>query len=123
MEQQDPSHSPPNELEPTISPPYWQTESTPHDSKDGSKKRIRAKSGGSERQISLVDNTAEESEQSKACWARSARITEYVVVGGGLGSLGSYVVYVCVVETSNVSFKLRAGPSIGVQYIQQYYEG
>lgn len=87
----------PNE---TVSPPYWQTEH--HDSLN-SRARARSDASGKSPLISLVDNTGEESEQSQASWAKSAKIKDYVVVGGGLGSIGSYVVYNCVLETSNVS--------------------
>lgn len=58
--------------------------------------------------IRLEDNTQEDSEQYRACWARSAKIPEWTVIGsaGKVRSLGSYVVFNCDVETANVSFEL-----------------
>jgi hypothetical protein len=76
-----------------LSPPYWQTE---HNTT-----RSRASSGAGG-QITLVDNT-EEPSQTKACWARKATIPDYTIVEGSFGKLGSYVVFNCLVETTNVS--------------------
>jgi hypothetical protein len=77
-----------------LSPPYWQTE---HNIT-----RSRASSGVGG-QITLVDNTDEPS-QTKACWARKATIPDYTIVEGSFGKLGSYVVFNCLVETTNVCF-------------------
>jgi hypothetical protein len=87
-------------VEGAISPPYWQGENP-------NSPRPRAESESSLRspQIQLQDHTQEDSEQYRACWAKSARIDSWVIVGSsaGLKSIGSYVVFNCLIETSNVS--------------------
>jgi hypothetical protein len=83
-----------------LSPVYWPTEEV---SGPG---RPRAESGSSVGpQIRLLDHTDEDSEQFRACWARSAQIPDWIVVGASSGfrSIGSYVVFNCVIETVNVS--------------------
>jgi hypothetical protein len=90
----------------TLSPPYWQSSELV----DGSG-RARAASDSSLRSppIQMLDNTQEDSEQFRACWARSAKIDGWVVVGmaRGLGRVGSYVVFNCLVETANVSLSMQ----------------
>ena len=60
--------------------------------------------------IRLRDNSeeGEYSEQARACWARSVRIEDYVIVSGSVSKagMGSYVVWNCTVETLNVSGSL-----------------
>jgi hypothetical protein len=77
-----------------ISPPYWHSEG--QESLLPASVSSTSPSSG----IVLEDHTHEDSEHSKACWARSVAINDYVVVGSGLGT---YVVYNCIVETANVS--------------------
>lgn len=94
-------------------PPYWDLEEDPTSSNlpvgtsapawsssaKGKPRKKQIRSGP----ISLVDNTEDDqSVQNKASWAKSARIDEFVTVGHGLGA---YVVFCCVVETSNVCIK------------------
>jgi len=80
-----------------LSPPYWQLRRRGDSTRsDVSQKR---RSGP----IRLEDNTEEASEHSKACWARSARIDDYLIISGAAPGLGSYVVWNCTVETLNVS--------------------
>lgn len=90
----------------TLSPVYWPTETS------NGPGRQRAESGSSSQgpQIRLLDHTDEDSEQFRACWARSAHVPNWVIVGAtsGLRSIGSYVVFNCVIETVNVSRRKRA---------------
>jgi hypothetical protein len=94
----------------TISPPYWQGENASPVLQSGGRgnaPRLRAESDSSLRspQIQLEDHSNEDSEQYRACWAKSARIDDWVIVGSssGITSIGSYVVFNCLIETSNVS--------------------
>jgi hypothetical protein len=81
----------------TLVPPYWQR----HLRNDSS---LSAFSLDLHRApIRLEDHTEEGSEQSKALWARSARIDDYVVISGAAPGIGDYVVYNCTVDTLNVS--------------------
>lgn len=78
-----------------VSPPYWQTRPRGDSAlSDVSQKRHSGP-------IRLRDNSEEESDQTKACWARSARIDDYVIISGSMSKagLGSYVVWNCTVET------------------------
>ena len=78
-----------------ISPPFWHSEGQELPPPADISSRKPRSSG-----IQLEDHTHEDSEHSKACWAKSVAIRDHVVVGSGLGT---YVVYNCVVETANVS--------------------
>jgi len=78
-----------------ISPPFWHSEGQELPPPADISSRKPRSSG-----IQLEDHTHEDSEHSKACWARSVAIRDHVVVGSGLGT---YVVYNCVVETANGS--------------------
>jgi hypothetical protein len=83
---------------PFVSPPYWQTRQRGNSSiSDVSRKRLSGP-------IRLTDNSEEESDQSRACWAKSARVEDYVIISGSMSKagLGSYVVWNCTVETLNV---------------------
>jgi len=78
----------------TVSPPYWQSHSRTWS--NGSLDHLRPTP------ITLQDNEELGSETSKALWAKHVTVDDYVVVGGnvpGGGSLGSYVVWNCTVET------------------------
>ena len=79
-----------------VVPPYWQ-------------RRLRSNSSLSQvsfeshnAHIRLEDHTEESSEQSKALWARSAHIDDYVIIRGATPGIGDYVVWNCTVETINV---------------------
>lgn len=48
--------------------------------------------------ILLEDHSEEQHEQSRACWARSVTVDEYVVVSGPTG-IGAYIVWHCTVST------------------------
>ena len=103
----DPAQKP-DENGPPLSPPYWQrgnstlsilSSSRPKDLTSSKKNRLSGP-------IRLFDNSEEEtSDQARACWAKSARIDDYVIVSGSVSKagLGSYVVWNCTVETLNVS--------------------
>ncbi|KIW04072.1 uncharacterized protein PV09_04889 [Verruconis gallopava] len=89
---------------PLVSPPYWQTRAR------GDSLLSEVDTKRCSGPIRLRDNTEEESDLSNACWARSARIDDYVIVSGSVSKagLGSYVVWNCTVETLNGgSFKIR----------------
>lgn len=96
--------------EPPVSPPYWQlakarADSNLSDVPSASRPSIRNKNRLSG-PIRLFDNSEEDSsDNARACWARSARIDDYVIISGSKSKagLGSYVVWNCTVETLNVS--------------------
>jgi len=48
--------------------------------------------------IDLVDQSDEDHEIGRACWASDVSVDDYVVVGGSTG-IGAYVVWNCTVET------------------------
>jgi hypothetical protein len=87
-----------------VSPPYWHVEDADQQRDISASLRagLSRPAGG---RIVLEDHTDEGSDQSRACWAKFARIEESVVIGStsGVGALGSYVVFNCAVETANVS--------------------
>jgi PX domain len=94
-------------LSPTspVSPPYWRSEDSEEQRNLAASFRAKISTGLGPGRILLEDNTEEDSESSRACWARSAQIQDYVIVGKstGVGALGSYVVFRCTVETHNAS--------------------
>ncbi|KAK8181408.1 Phox homologous domain-containing protein [Phyllosticta citribraziliensis] len=51
--------------------------------------------------IRLEDHTVENSDQSRALWARSVSIDDYVIVSGNVPGMGDYVVWNCTVQTLN----------------------
>ncbi|KAF1808132.1 Phox-like protein, partial [Eremomyces bilateralis CBS 781.70] len=76
------------------SPPYWQRRDR------GDSIRSNAPTDRQRFTITLEDHTEEDSEQSKALWARGATIEEWTLVQGSKpASLGAYVVWVCNVQT------------------------
>ncbi|KAK7540792.1 uncharacterized protein J3D65DRAFT_691822 [Phyllosticta citribraziliensis] len=61
--------------------------------------------------IRLEDHTVENSDQSRALWARSVSIDDYVIVSGNVPGMGDYVVWNCTVQTLNVRrVKAHDGP-------------
>ncbi|KAH0291189.1 PX-domain-containing protein, partial [Aureobasidium sp. EXF-3399] len=48
--------------------------------------------------IDLVDQSDEDHEIGRACWASDVSVDDYVVVGGSTG-IGAYVVWNCTIET------------------------
>jgi hypothetical protein len=96
MDPQEAAESSPTSPSTPISPPFWHSEGQELPVPTDDTRRIPSASGG----IRLEDHTDEDSEHSKACWAKSVTIRDHVVVGSGLGA---YVVYNFVVETANVS--------------------
>ena len=48
--------------------------------------------------IDLVDQSDEDHEIGRACWAKNVSIDDYVVVSGPTG-IGAYVVWHCTIET------------------------
>ena len=95
---------------PPISPPYWQLQrarcdSTLSEAPSSSQPSIRNGKNRLSGPIRLRDNSEEEnSDTARACWAKSVRIDDYVIVSGSVSKagLGSYVVWNCSVETLNV---------------------
>ncbi|KAF2403966.1 Phox-like protein [Trichodelitschia bisporula] len=83
--------TPPKPASDTIVPPYWQRHVRNNSSLNTGDSRRSA--------IQLEDHTEEDSEQSKALWARSARIDDYVIVRGTPPGIGAYVVWNCLVDT------------------------
>ncbi|KXJ91402.1 Phox homologous domain-containing protein [Microdochium bolleyi] len=94
---------------PTVSPTYYQP--SPRSSSDrpahnrsissASIDSLVAAAGG----ITLRDNeNSSLDDRGDACWARSVAIRDYVVVNGGTGSIGAFVVWNIRVETLNGSY-------------------
>lgn len=95
-----------NDAEPPISPPYWQRGNSTLSEASASAQQTRNKQNRLSGPISLHDNSDEtENDQARACWAKAARIDDYVIVSGSVSKagLGSYVVWNCTIETLNVS--------------------
>lgn len=73
------------------SPPYWaRTRSQTHST---------VRSLESTQAITLKDNTEESTQAHKQLWAKSITISDYVVIRGNTVGIGSYVVWICQVET------------------------
>lgn len=49
--------------------------------------------------ILLLDNTITPGENSPSLWARSVRVTDYVIVAGSRTRAGAYVLWSCYIET------------------------
>jgi hypothetical protein len=98
---------------PLVSPPYWHTRQRGNSSlSDVSQKRLSGP-------IRLKDNSEEESDQFRACWAKSARIDDYVIISGSMpkAGMGSYVVWNCTLETLNVGLAcLLLTMSVSLKY-------
>jgi hypothetical protein len=91
---------------PPMSPPYWQRGNSILSETGSSSQHTRNKANRLSGPIRLHDNSDEtENDQARACWAKSARINDYVIVSGSVSraGLGSYVVWNCTIETLNVS--------------------
>ncbi|KAJ9651927.1 hypothetical protein H2198_008823 [Neophaeococcomyces mojaviensis] len=74
------------------SPPYWQRKRSTTQSTNNSLERPQA--------ITLKDNTEEASKSHNHLWAKSITIDDHVVIGGNSpGGIGSYIVWICKVET------------------------
>lgn len=74
-------------------PPYWQYQ------RGTSQASVRSALPAP---ITLEDHTSEPSEQTKALWAKSVHIDDYVVVAGTRAGVGAYVVYNCTIEMLDV---------------------
>lgn len=126
---------PTDENGPPVSPPYWQarvrgdsTLSIP--SSSTSVNHINTSSSNSRKNrlsgpIRLFDNSEEESsDQARACWAKSARVDDYVIVSGSVSKagLGSYVVWSCTVETLNVRPKCLAHDLRPCSYVHMHLD-
>lgn len=77
-----------------VTPPFWQ--------------RQRADSTVSVQRIptapiTLEDHTEVPSDQSRSLWAKKVTIDDYILVSGNQSGIGAYVVYICNVETLDVS--------------------
>lgn len=79
---------------PNSPPPYWSHVRNPSLL---SQLSIDGRSGP----IRLQDNT-EDTESSKACWAKAARVDDYVVITGNAPGLNDYIVWNCTIDTLNV---------------------
>ena len=79
-------------------PPYWQhRRSVSH---------VSQISIDRPRPITLRDRTESVSSSSGALWAKSISIEDYVVVRGNVTGIGDYVVWICKVQTLDVSIPL-----------------
>ena len=56
--------------------------------------------------IILLDNTVTPGENSTSLWARSVRVTDYVIVAGGRTRAGAYVLWSCYIDTLEVSERI-----------------
>lgn len=74
-----------------VSPPYWQRERSATHSTVGSLEQPPP--------ITLKDNTEQNTGAHNQLWARSISIDDYVVIQGNSIGVGSYVVWICKVET------------------------
>lgn len=63
--------------------------------------------------IVLEDHTLDPTDNSSGLWARSARVVDYIIVGGGKQNAamapGAYVAWNCVIETFEVGCCRRWG--------------
>lgn len=82
---------------PAVSPPYWRTHVRNNSVWSNGTAECHRPA------IVLQDNEEVGSESSKALWARHVTVADYVIVSGNAPSLGSYVVWNCVVDTLDVS--------------------
>lgn len=73
------------------SPPYWQRKRSTTQSTITSVERPPP--------ITLTDNTELDSKSHNHLWARSITIDDHVVIEGNSAGIGSYVVWICKVET------------------------
>ncbi|TEA11225.1 PX domain-containing protein YPT35 [Colletotrichum sidae] len=81
------------------SPPYWMN----HHQRSVS--NMSAESVLPAGAITMHDNEAgEENERSRACWAKSVGIADYVIVNGSTTNIGAFVVWNIRVETLQGSF-------------------
>ncbi|KAK7609949.1 PX domain-containing protein [Phyllosticta paracitricarpa] len=79
-----------------IVPPYW------HSRNRTASVESHASSGQHRpAPIRLEDHTVENSDQSRALWARSVSIDDYVIASGNVPGMGDYVVWNCTVQTLN----------------------
>lgn len=86
----------PEHLPPIVSPPYWQ--------------HVRHASRNSvlsigKQPIRLEDNTEEPVGTRSPLWAKLVSIDSHTVVTGNLKGVGDYVVWICRVQTLDVSIK------------------
>ena len=81
---------------PAVVPPYWQQHQR-HAS------YASVISNGKPPPISLEDHTEEPEEVSSPLWAKVVSIESHVLVSGNVPGLGDYVVWICRVETLDVS--------------------
>ena len=76
-------------------PPYWQHQRSVSHASQISLDRPHP--------ITLRDRTESLSSTNGAVWAKSISIEDYVVVSGNLTGIGAYVVWICKVQTLDVS--------------------
>ena len=81
---------------PAVVPPYWQQHRR-HAS------YASVISNGKPPPISLEDHTEESEEVSSPLWAKVVSIESHVLVSGNVPGVGDYVVWICRVETLDVS--------------------
>ena len=92
------------QLPTTIVPPYWQH------MRAASRNSIL--SIGKSQPIRLEDNTEEEEGAKSPLWARLVSIDSHTVVTGNVKGVGDYVVWICRVQTLDVSTVARTIPSV-----------
>lgn len=83
-----------------IVPPYWQ-----HRREQSYASVI---SNGKPLPITLEDHTEESFDQSSPLWAKVVSIEDYVIVSGNVAGVGDYVVWICKVDTLDVSVSMLA---------------
>jgi hypothetical protein len=85
-----------------VVPPYWRHQRNFSRASLASTSTVRSLKPA----ITLEDHTADpDSETSRGLWAKSVTIDEHVVVSGRTG-VGAYVVWLCNVQTLDVSCSL-----------------
>ena len=83
------------QLPPTVTPPYWQH------MRAASRNSIL--SLGKSQPIRLEDNTEEEEGTKSPLWAKIVSVDSHTIVTGSVKGVGDYVVWICKVQTLDVS--------------------
>ena len=79
-----------------IIPPFWQHQR--------GQSYASVISNGKPPPITLEDHTEESYDQSSPLWAKVVSIQDHVIVSGSVAGVGDYVVWICKVDTLDVSF-------------------
>ena len=79
-------------------PPYWQ-----HQRAISNASII---SNGEPPPITLEDHTGEAAGLRSPLWARTVTIENYIIVSGSVKGIGDYIVWICKIDTLDVSFSV-----------------